>query len=100
MSIEVAEHVPRASEATFVHALLRWARQGVILSWAPPPIKHQRAGHHHVSCQNNEYVRCALGLLGLEQDLDLQRRMRDALLRSQECLWLVPSIMAFRHGSG
>jgi 2-polyprenyl-3-methyl-5-hydroxy-6-metoxy-1,4-benzoquinol methylase len=51
MSIEVAEHVPRAAEPVFVHSLIRWAREGVILSWAPPPVKHQSAGHHHVSCK-------------------------------------------------
>lgn len=101
MSIEVAEHVPRAGEPTFVHSLLRWAQQGVVLSWAPPPWKHQKAGHHHVSCQTNEYVVCALGLLGMAQDVALQKRLRAALQVGRgECPWLVPAIMAFRRTRG
>lgn len=97
MSLEVAEHVPRSGEAVFVHNLLRYAEKGVILSWAPPPERNRKDnGHHHVSCQTNEYVTCALGLLGMSPDYELQERLRTALIQSRECPWLIPSVMSFR----
>jgi hypothetical protein len=43
-----------------------------VLSWAPPPYKHQKEGHHHVNCQENTYVICVLRLFGLVQDQQLQ----------------------------
>ena len=45
---------------------------GIVLSWAPPPYKHQKEGHHHVNCQENTYVICVLRLFGLVQDQQLQ----------------------------
>lgn len=52
LSLEVAEHIPKEFEATFVDNVKRHALEGIVLSWAMP----NQPGHYHVNEQLNEYV--------------------------------------------
>ena len=93
MSIEVGEHVPRSGEPVFMHSLLAQgaAPRGIVLSWA---VLGQE-GNHHVNCQTNAYIQCAMGLLGFEFDEATSSRLR-AGTNPQPCGWLYNTLMAFR----
>ena len=93
MSLEVAEHVPRAGEPAFVHNLVAYAKSGVVISWAPPGTA---SGHHHVNCQTSAYVRCVLDLLGFEPDARTLSTMRLSLQKARELPWLALSLGIFR----
>ena len=104
MSVEVAEHVPTQGEPSFMHDLVAHARTGVVLSWARP----NQGGRHHVNCQDETYVKCAMSRLGMVSDESLQNRLRQAVIKfprgsyraGKECSWLRNTIMAFRPQAG
>ena len=98
MSLEVAEHIPRAGEPVFVHSLLRDVTRGVVLSWA----RLNQSGLHHVNCQSAEYVQCAMSLAGFELDRELTQSLRDSIgtdgrhQMTAVCPWLKQTLFAFR----
>lgn len=97
MSLEVAEHVPRAEEARFLHTLTSVPAEGVILSWATPGQGGGGGGARHVNCQWASYVDCAMGWLGYDYDPDLVGKLGKHTRNSTyPCHWLRPNIMAFR----
>ena len=84
MSLEVAEHIPRAGEAAFMHNLVSPARAGVVLSWARPSQGHGiGGGASHPNCQPRRYVRCAMMQLGLRHD----PRAEHELLQWENIKW-------------
>ena len=108
MSIEVGEHVPRSGEASFMHNLVALRPQKVIVSWAVLG----QGGHHHINCQTNAYVKCAMRLLGWRSDATMERRLRSLVhdfawsrnatdpftreeVMSISCPWLQHTVMAF-----
>eukprot|EP00906_Rhabdomonas_costata_P031664 RCo044696 len=95
ISIEVAEHIPRPGEAAFVYNLLRWARVGVVVTWA----RLGQGGHGHVNCQAASYVGCVMNLMGWELSLEDTNGLRAAAATPPDLLavpWLVNSTMVFR----
>ena len=97
MSLEVAEHVPRGGEATFMHNVFSTApRHGVVLSWARPG----QGGTHHVNCQDEGYVDCAAALLGWEADQRLREQLRAAVTHGAACSWLSRTLMVYRRVPG
>ena len=52
LCLEVAEHIPREFESTFLDNLVRHARRGIVLSWA----KLGQGGLAHVNNRPLEYV--------------------------------------------
>ena len=52
MSLEVAEHVPRVFETTYLNNLDRHACTGILMSWAPP----SQPGMGHVNGKSKEEV--------------------------------------------
>lgn len=63
-TLQVAEHVPPAAEAAFMHTLVSNARIGVVITWA----QLAQQGLMHVNCQTPAYVQCTLRYLGFEPD--------------------------------
>ena len=101
MSLEVAEHVPRASEARYLHTLTSLPTSGVLMSWAVPGQGSGGAGAKHVNCQWASYVDCTMGLLGFEWDSELEARLGKHRPNSTyPCPWLRYNLLAFRRAEG
>lgn len=62
--LEVAEHVPAASEETLLSSLNCSARTGVVLSWATPG----QTGAGHVNLRSHDYVVRRMRDFGFEHD--------------------------------
>ena len=96
MSLEVAEHVPRALEPRLLHNLATAATLGVVLSWA----RLGQGGTAHVNCQPQAYVACAMGHLGWQRDEVTEQWLRSAVGRHfHDCGWLRTSLLAFSRTS-
>ncbi len=52
LCLETAEHIPRKHEPVFLDNLVRHARLGIAISWAPPG----QRGLGHVNCRPVDYV--------------------------------------------
>ena len=52
MSLEVAEHIPKQFESVYIDNIVRHAREGVIISWAPPG----QGGYSHINNRPFDYV--------------------------------------------
>ena len=74
VSLEVAEHIPRAAEATYLANLNCSAARGLVLSWAPPG----QAGSGHVNTRPMAEVRELVGALGLVVDEAASAALRRA----------------------
>ena len=86
-------------EPIFVHSLVTLAAHGVVLSWA----RLRQAGLHHINCQSQAYITCALGLAGLSLDVEATTWLRGAIdenakknLHSSVCPWLKATLFVFR----
>lgn len=83
LSLEVGEHVPRASEASFVRNLDAHNRCGLIISWAAL----NQGGSSHINTHDPAYIRALLEEMGYEYDgtwsAILQRGLRAALRRDE-----------------
>ena len=91
MSIEVAEHIPRSAEYMFMHSVVRWAKKGIILTWAA--LGH--GGHSHVNCQSREYIQCAMRLMGMRADHDLTKRLVRAASNDTNVPWIKSNLNVF-----
>lgn len=95
MSLEVAEHIPRAGEPAYIHAMASMAQRGVVLSWAHPGQLGAK-GAKHVNTQAAPYVSCAMQLVGFDRDPYMQRRLKLGTREStMPCPWLGPNMMVF-----
>jgi hypothetical protein len=72
MSLEVAEHLPREYEDSFLCNLCRLGRKGVVMSWA---VEGQE-GIGHINCRNNDYVEGRMASLGYQLDYDKTVKLR------------------------
>lgn len=92
MSLEVAEHIPKISEAAFVSNLVSNARCGIILSWA----NKAQGGNGHVNCQDWSYVGPLMASRGFEED-----QMATLKLRKLSHLpWFSQNIHVLRRTGG
>ena len=89
LCLEVAEHIPRASEPMFLANLDEHASHGIILSWG------QGWGNGHVNAQSPLYVIYRLSGLGFvkdeEETLALRRKIANSPFQ-----WLPHDILVFR----
>lgn len=74
LSLEVAEHIPRVAEETYLRNLRCSARSGIIMSWAPPG----QPGSGHVNLRTKEEARRLLSSLGFELDEVASTKLRAA----------------------
>ena len=86
--LEVAEHIPKPFEKVLIENLIRHAKEGIVLSWAP---RRQR-GRGHFNEQNNDYVKLLMQTYGFKADEEAEQRFREKSCR----YWFKNSIMVFR----
>lgn len=89
MSIEVAEHIPRDMEYTFVYNVLSLCTNSTVVSWALPG----QGGHHHVNLRSNSYVKTRFQCVGFAFDSASTQILRDSV---DSCKWLRNTVMVFR----
>ena len=88
LSLEVAEHVPRAHEGLLLRNLLSHARVGLVLSWST-----SRGGRGHVNPRPQPYVESQIAALGFRPDRQAAQRLaRSAVV----AYWIGRSIMVYR----
>jgi hypothetical protein len=87
MSLEVAEHVPKEFEQTFIQNLVNACNGKLIISWAIPG----QRGHGHVNERDYEYVVKTFTDLGFE----LNKKETDYLRKSASLWWFKKSIYVF-----
>ena len=87
ISLEVAEHIPRKYESTFLSNLVRHAKTGIILSWGTP----SQGGYGHVNGRDIDYVLDTMKKLGFE------RNIKDSELLQSHCKfsWLKKNINVY-----
>ncbi|CAE7809641.1 unnamed protein product, partial [Symbiodinium sp. CCMP2592] len=88
LCLEVAEHIPVELEHQFLGNLGRHAKQGLILSWAPPGID----GEGHVNCQELDESKRRVEALGFLQDVEATEDLRAAC----EVPWIAASVAVYR----
>ena len=88
MSLEVGEHIPKASEQDLLDNVAGTASRGVVLSWA---IIGQ-GGHGHVNCQNNEHIIHELSVRGFSYNATASARLREAVTKAR---WFTNTLMVF-----
>ena len=84
----MAEHIPRAAEATYLANLNCSAARGLVLSWAPPG----QAGSGHVNTRPMAEVRELVGALGLVVD----EAASAALRRAATLPWFKRNLIVLR----
>lgn len=87
-SIEVGEHIPKASFETFLDNIDRTAKEGVVLTWAIP----NQPGVGHVNCLPNDVIKQKMSEHGFVSDEAMEVKFRKAATLS----WLKNTIMVFR----
>lgn len=88
LCLEVGEHIPQASEQTFIDNVCLLSERGVILSWFP----RDGEGIGHVNPRPNEYVKEQFSKRGFFSDEDGQKELRAAAT----LWWFKESLMVFR----
>lgn len=88
ISLEVGEHIPEKFETIYIENLIRHARNGIVLTWAPVG----QTGPGHCNCKNNDYVKDRLMSYGFESDDAAEKFLR------QRCgiHWFCNTLMVFR----
>lgn len=74
ISLEVAEHIPKEHERSFLANLRTANRMGIIISWAHPG----QDGNGHVNCQPQSYVVDAIEKLGYKLNQTATHALRSA----------------------
>ena len=87
LCLEVAEHIPKQYETTFVDNLIAPRPKGLILSWALP----DQPGSGHVNGQSNSYVVALMQSKGYEYDTAKTELLREAA----ELGWFKQTTMVF-----
>ena len=86
-SSQVAEHVPPAAEAAFMHTLVVHATVGVVLSWAALG----QQGLMHVNNQPLKYVQCMMRFLGFDADPRAERDISGTVFRKRAAAPALPT---------
>jgi hypothetical protein len=87
ISLEVAEHIPKEFEDTYIRNIVSTSPSGIIISWARPG----QGGVGHVNPQTNEYVIELMSRHGYDFD-----RMKTQLLRETADIdWFKLTTMVF-----
>ena len=95
LSLEVAEHIPKQYEKTYINNLTKHANDWIVLSWAIPG----QGGVGHVNEQTNEYVLGVLGNVGFVYHEKQSKHLRNSSGKKGElspCWWFKNTIMVFR----
>ncbi len=88
LALEVAEHIPKPFETTFIENLHRHNTRGIVISWA---VKGQ-GGYGHFNEQNNDYVKALFKKYGYENDIEAENALRS----NASLWWFKHSLMVFR----
>jgi len=88
LCLEVAEHIPADHEQAFLANLARYARHGLILSWAPPGIE----GEGHVNCLPLDESQRRMEMWGFTQDTQATALLRGA----SHVPWISASVAVYR----
>jgi len=89
LCLEVGEHIPKEFEKKVLYNIIRYAKEGVILSWAV----EGQGGYHHVNNRNNDYIISAMEGYFFTYDEKESIKLRNlATLR-----WFRNTIMVFRN---
>ena len=86
-SLEVAEHIPREYEGTFLDNIVRHAKEGVILSWSSV-----NAGYGHVNKRPFEYVVKVMDDLGFKFDKDETEKLKGGASKK----WLQRNVNVYK----
>ena len=87
ISLEVAEHIPKEYEETYINNLIRHTNCYLIISWA---VKGQ-GGDGHVNEQNEDYV----FNLFKEKGMMYQKEVSEALRKVSQLSWFKNTIFVF-----
>lgn len=90
ISTEVAEHIPKKFEKNYLDNLARYAKEGVIMSWA----KLGQGGHSHVNNQDLSYVKEQMSQRGLH----LSQKLSDEIKRHTKLGWLTDNLNVYLRG--
>ncbi len=74
VSLEVAEHIPAEFEANFLDNLARYAKEGLLLSWAAVG----QGGYAHVNNRPLEHVTTQLQRRGFRLNSELSKQFKQA----------------------
>lgn len=72
MSLEVAEHIPRAYESVYIDNLIRHSKEGIILSWAVPG----QGGLAHINNRPFKYVTNLMEFHGFQHDNSTSEKLK------------------------
>jgi hypothetical protein len=89
LCLEVAEHIPRHLEGTFLHNIGSLAERGLILSWS----NSVKQGNGHVNPRPQEYVEYRLAASGFVLDRNETSRARAAVSTFR---WFEATLQVYR----
>jgi hypothetical protein len=87
VSTEVAEHIPKKFEKFYLDNLTRYAKEGIIMSWA----KLGQGGHSHVNNQDLSYVKAKMEARGFRLDQDAS----DDIKKHSTLWWLKDNLNVY-----
>ena len=90
LSLEVAEHISKKYELTYVDNIINHVKNHLIISWALVG----QTGTGHVNCQNNDYVIDLFTNLGFSYQEEMSLEFRNSIGKS--CKWFKDTIMYFK----
>jgi hypothetical protein len=88
LSIEVAEHIPKEFENIYLDNLARYARYGIIISWAA----EGQDGFSHINGKNFPYVKSVIEARNFTHDVESSKLLQ----ASAEFWWLKNNLNVFR----
>ncbi|XP_071180722.1 uncharacterized protein [Mytilus edulis] len=88
LSLEVAEHIPKAYENIYLDNLFRHAKEGIILSWAVPG----QGGLSHINNQPLQHVVDVMEKNGFTIDQSISKVLQD----SAELPWIKSNLYVYR----
>ena len=87
ISTEVAEHIPKKFEKFYLDNLTRYAKEGIIMSWA----KLGQGGHSHVNNQDLSYVKAQMEARGFRLD----QKQSDVIRNQSTFAWLKDNLNVY-----
>ena len=87
ISLEVAEHIPKQSEAIYLDNLARHCREGIIMSWAGP----EQTGLAHINNRPQKYAIKVMEKYGFKHNVSASLHLR----QSTQWQWLSDNINVF-----
>ena len=87
ISTEVAEHIPKKFEKFYLDNLTRYAKEGIIMSWA----KFGQSGHSHVNNQDLSYVKAQMEARGFRLD----QKQSDVIRNQSTFAWLKDNLNVY-----